>query len=343
MAALPPPPSIGSSGARKFSFDVESDQAGSAEAFFAQGQRFEKTDIDLAITNYEKAAKLKHAPSYAALGRIYYFVKRDYHRALHWLNDKILKEDQQSLFYAGTIYQNQMHDFHRAQACYLEATQFGHGDAKYALGTLFEKGYKERGVVIFPPDWRQAAYWYNKACLENHHIEAFYALGILYRKGGPNLRKDTKEAIRLLNIAAMANHQGAQRALGRMLFIGEGGRRDVERAHSLMKRGVFQMENLYDSEERRPLKLSESQRSQSGTERKVFLNFLRLSIHSPKSNAVKVPMEDEGEEEVEEASEAPTKKRKEEGKEDGESSISTWEPGAPFLKSPRSKHFSDQS
>ncbi|MCH8092594.1 MAG: sel1 repeat family protein, partial [Proteobacteria bacterium] len=73
----------------------------------------------------------------------------------------------------------------------------GHLEAQYALGSLFQKGWK--GI---PPNHREAANWFKQAA-ERGHVKAQWQLSLLY-ENGRGIKKSIVEAYRWSTIAIHA-------------------------------------------------------------------------------------------------------------------------------------------
>ena len=68
-------------------------------------------------------------------------------------------------------------DRSKAIKWYAAAAKAGHLEAQYALGSLFQHGWK--GI---PPNHREAANWFKQAA-ERGHVKAQWQLSLLYENG----------------------------------------------------------------------------------------------------------------------------------------------------------------
>ncbi len=91
-------------------------------------------------------------------------------------------------------------DRSKAIKWYAVAAKAGHLEAQYALGSLFQHGWK--GI---PPNHREAANWFKQAA-ERGHVKAQWQLSLLY-ENGKGVKKSIVEAYRWSTIAV----QGAGR------------------------------------------------------------------------------------------------------------------------------------
>ena len=88
-------------------------------------------------------------------------------------------------------------DRSKAIKWYAAAAKAGHLEAQYALGSLFQKGWK--GI---PPNHREAANWFKQAA-ERGHVKAQWQLSLLY-ENGRGIKKSIVEAYRWSTIAIHA-------------------------------------------------------------------------------------------------------------------------------------------
>jgi len=91
-------------------------------------------------------------------------------------------------------------DRSKAIKWYAAAAKAGHLEAQYALGSLFQHGWKS-----IPPNHREAANWFKQAA-ERGHVKAQWQLSLLY-ENGKGVKKSIVEAYRWSTIAV----QGAGR------------------------------------------------------------------------------------------------------------------------------------
>lgn len=85
-------------------------------------------------------------------------------------------------------------DRSKAIKWYAAAAKAGHLEAQYALGSLFQQGWK--GI---PPNHREAANWFKQAA-ERGHVKAQWQLSLLY-ENGKGVKKSIVEAYRWSTIA----------------------------------------------------------------------------------------------------------------------------------------------
>ncbi len=85
-------------------------------------------------------------------------------------------------------------DHSKAIKWYATAAKAGHLKALYALGSLFQYGWK--GI---PPNYREAANWFKQAA-ELGHVKAQWQLSLLY-ENGRGVRKSVVEAYKWSTIA----------------------------------------------------------------------------------------------------------------------------------------------
>ena len=85
-------------------------------------------------------------------------------------------------------------DRSKAIKWYAAAAKAGHLEAQYALGSLFQHGWK--GI---PPNHREAANWFRKAA-ERGHVKAQWQLSLLY-ENGKGIKKSIVEAYKWSTIA----------------------------------------------------------------------------------------------------------------------------------------------
>ena len=85
-------------------------------------------------------------------------------------------------------------DRSKAIKWYAAAAKAGHLEAQYALGSLFQHGWK--GI---PPNHREAANWFQKAA-ERGHVKAQWQLSLLY-ENGKGVKKSIVEAYRWSTLA----------------------------------------------------------------------------------------------------------------------------------------------
>jgi len=85
-------------------------------------------------------------------------------------------------------------DRSKAIKWYAAAAKAGHLEAQYALGSLFQHGWK--GI---PPNHREAANWFKQAA-ERGHVKAQWQLSLLY-ENGKGIKKSIVEAYRWSTIA----------------------------------------------------------------------------------------------------------------------------------------------
>ncbi len=85
-------------------------------------------------------------------------------------------------------------DRSKAIKWYAAAAKAGHIEAQYALGSLFQHGWK--GI---PPNHREAADWFKRAA-EQGHVKAQWQLSLLY-ENGKGVKKSVVEAYKWSTIA----------------------------------------------------------------------------------------------------------------------------------------------
>ncbi len=85
-------------------------------------------------------------------------------------------------------------DRSKAIKWYAAAAKAGHLEAQYALGSLFQHGWK--GI---PPNHREAANWFKQAA-ERGHVKAQWQLSLLY-ENGEGVKKSVVEAYKWSTIA----------------------------------------------------------------------------------------------------------------------------------------------
>ncbi len=85
-------------------------------------------------------------------------------------------------------------DRSKAIKWYAAAAKAGHLEAQYALGSLFQQGWK--GI---PPNHREAANWFKQAA-ERGHVKAQWQLSLLY-ENGKGVTKSVVEAYKWSTIA----------------------------------------------------------------------------------------------------------------------------------------------
>lgn len=101
---------------------------------------------------------------------------------------------QYDLGYAYATGRDVERDRSKAIKWYAAAAKAGHLEAQYALGSLFQKGWK--GI---PPNHREAANWFKKAA-EKGHVKAQWQLSLLY-ENGKGVKKSVVEAYKWSTIA----------------------------------------------------------------------------------------------------------------------------------------------
>ena len=94
-------------------------------------------------------------------------------------------------------------DLNLAFACFLEAAEKGHTEARFYLGSCFQRG---AGI---PKDGQRAGEWYRKAADQGHVV----ARGLCYVEGY-GVAQDIKEAFNCFRIGAENGHPRAQFNLG---------------------------------------------------------------------------------------------------------------------------------
>ncbi len=85
-------------------------------------------------------------------------------------------------------------DRSKAIKWYAAAAKAGHLEAQFALGSLFQQGWK--GI---PPNHREAANWFKQAA-ERGHVKAQWQLSLLY-ENGKGVKKSVVEAYKWSTIA----------------------------------------------------------------------------------------------------------------------------------------------
>jgi len=108
------------------------------------------------------------------------------------------------------------------------------GKALWRIGDMFESGAEDMGLE---PDPFEAVGWYQKAATWHNHVQAQYALGLMYlegRDGGKNgisrVTQNTAEAAKWFQKAAEQNHPQAQYLLAALYAKGWGIRKSDEQA-----------------------------------------------------------------------------------------------------------------
>ena len=92
------------------------------------------------------------------------------------------------------------------------------------MGARFETG---KGVA---QDYKQAAYWYDKATLQGN-VRAQVSLGNLYHFGR-GVPKNDRAAIGVYSLAALQGNAIAQFNIGIRHYLGEGVEKDIVVAHA---------------------------------------------------------------------------------------------------------------
>ncbi len=102
-----------------------------------------------------------------------------------------------------------------AEAYYLwrPLAEAGNAEAQYGIGWMYHNGY---GLAI---DDDEAIAWWELASLQGH-VDATFALGMLYSLGEGQVHRDMTQAIRYYRLAALGGHEDA-RLLLRTLMIEE--------------------------------------------------------------------------------------------------------------------------
>ena len=91
-------------------------------------------------------------------------------------------------------------DRSKAIKWYTAAAKAGHLKAQYALGSLFQHGWK--GIPPnYPPNYREAANWFKQAA-ERGHAKAQWQLSLLY-ENGKGVTKSIVEAYKWSTIAVL--------------------------------------------------------------------------------------------------------------------------------------------
>lgn len=127
------------------------------------------SDVEKAISLYERAAEAGDTDAYYLLGDVYdYGPRRDYYNK------------------------------HKARECYEKAAEKGHLNAQYRLGMMYKDGVGAR------QDSAKAVQWLEKA-MSRKHIDAYYALGMMYYDG-EGIEKDLPKAKEMFGLGCDAGH-----------------------------------------------------------------------------------------------------------------------------------------
>ncbi len=103
---------------------------------------------------------------------------------------------QFNLGHAYTTGKDIERDRSKAIKWYAAAAKAGHLEAQYALGSLFQHGWK--GI---PPNHREAANWFKQAA-ERGHVKAQWQLSLLYENG----KGVTKSIVKAYKWSTLAVH-----------------------------------------------------------------------------------------------------------------------------------------
>jgi len=110
------------------------------------------------------------------------------------------------------------------------------GKALWRIGDMFESGAEDMGLE---PDPFEAVGWYQKAATWHNHVQAQYALGLMYLEGRGNgkngtsrVAQNTAEAAKWLQKAAQQNHPQAQYLMAILHAKGLGVRKSQEQAET---------------------------------------------------------------------------------------------------------------
>ena len=217
-----------------FAWYEKAAKSGDPEAIFAVGILYESgygvaKNPDLAYENYQKSARMGHAPAQVKMGKLQE-KKGAYPSAAYWFDLAAQKLDAEAVEKLGFYYLRgtggKPEDADTAAHYLAYAAQFGRAGAMTFMGN--------RSCDL--KNYERAFEWYRKA-VAKEDPEAIYRLGLLY-ENGHGVPKDDFKAFKCFKLAAEKDNEDAWINLGINYLLGRGTDEDQAQARQWIEKAA---------------------------------------------------------------------------------------------------------
>lgn len=185
---------------------------------YYHGERGLQDNKEKAFYWFMKAAKQGSALAQYNVGNYYHFgkgVPQNYEEAFKWYKKAARKEHNGAIYNLGVMYHEGLWMKKNSRVAFryfLKAAQSGYVDAQNAVGFYYNGFGRVKRI-----NYQKVVQWYIKSFETDGRQETAQLIGILYEKGRPKLKPNSKEAEKWYEVAK--NEKALERVRAKMTEI----------------------------------------------------------------------------------------------------------------------------
>lgn len=185
---------------------------------YYHGERGFQENKEKAFYWFMKAAKQGFALAQYNVGNYYHFgkgVPQNYEEAFKWYKKAARKEHNGAIYNLGVMYHEGLWVKKNSRVAFryfLKAAQSGYVDAQNAVGFYYNGFGRVKRI-----NYQKVVQWYIKSFETDGRQETAQLIGILYEKGRPKLKPNSKEAEKWYEVAK--NEKALERVRAKMTEI----------------------------------------------------------------------------------------------------------------------------